>query len=76
MSCALFRAQVFTVPSILAHLGDAVWSGRERGLATRCRQQVYGERLGTIRRVLHCQLHGQPRRVHDRQGGLRQNHRH
>ena len=70
------RAQVFVVPFVLADMGDAVRRGGERRLSARCRQQVRRERVGAVRGLLHCQLHGEPGRVHDRQGGLRQDRRH
>ena len=70
------RAQVLAVSIVLAHLVDAVRSGGERRQPAKRVGSVPLQHLGALRRRLHRQLHRQPRRLHDHQGGLRSSHRH
>ena len=65
------RASLLVVPIVLAHLGDAVRSGSERGQPTRCVESFPRQHLGPVCRRLHGQLYGQPGGLHDHQGGLR-----
>ena len=57
-------------------MGDAVRSRGERRQSAWRLKSFPWQHLGAVRRRVHGQLHGQPGRLYDHQGGLRQTVRH
>ena len=76
LSMSPCRTPLLALPLLLAHLVDAVRRRRQGGQSARRVEPLARQHLGAVRRRLHGQLHGQPGRLHDHQGGLRQADRH